>query len=203
MANTCSECTYLDLDTGDIFGEFWCEKRLERHKANELECNRFCRAYKRSCKESSSAHQYSIDHSNSSGCYLTTMLCDILKLPDNNIYLETLRNFRNKVLQRDKRYKSLLVEYDIIGPKIAQYLSNDPLKEKIANEYFNTYIAPITKLINEGNYELAITHYMGMTNSLKYFYNLNNISISTLKIDNADIKQSGHGIYKVKKITSV
>lgn len=49
-------------------------------------------------------------------------------MPDNNIYLETMRNFRENVLQKDEKYKSLLVQYDIIGPKIAQYLMLDPLK---------------------------------------------------------------------------
>ena len=31
---------------------------------------------------------------------------------------------------------------------------------------------------------------------------MNNISPTTLEIENADIKESGHGIYKVKKIAN-
>lgn len=42
-----------------------------------------------------------------------------------------------------------------------------------------------------------------MTNSLKGLYGFNCLSPSKIEIENADIKQSGHGIYKVKKITSV
>ena len=39
-----------------------------------------------------------------------------------------------------------------------------------------------------------------MTNGLKNFYNVNT-TINTETINNADINKSGHGIYKVKKIT--
>lgn len=200
MANYCSECTYLDLSTGDIYGEFWCDKKLERHKANELECYRFCRAYSRDSSVAKSAYQYSVEHSKKGNCCLTTMLCSILKMPDNNPYLNTIRNFRNNYLTKNDKYKPILVEYDIIGPEIAINLNEDPLRYQIAANMFYKFIRPITKLIKENNYENAINLYITMTNNLKELYNVNN-PISLEIIDNADIKQSGHGIYKVKKIT--
>lgn len=202
MANYCSECTYLDLDTADEYGKFWCDKRLERHLANELECNRFCKAYNRDSSVADSAYNYSIEHSSSSGCFLTTIICNILGFDDNNRYLQTIREFRNNILQNDEKYKPLLVEYDIIGPKIAEALKNDPLKKIIANKYFNEYILNITNHIEQNKYNEVINLYIKMTNSLKNFYNITN-TISNLEIDIADIKKSGHGIYKVKKITSM
>ena len=203
MSKTCGECTYLNISPGkgDLYGKFPCEKKYEWHLATDQECDRFCTAYDRDYYTIQNAHRYSQEHSSSGGCYLTTMLCNILKMPDNNIYLETMRDFRNNVLQKDEKYKSILVEYDIIGPKIAQFLKSDPLKENIAKKYLNTYISPITNLINDQKFEMAISLYMSMTNSLSLLYNLNCMSISTLDIDNADIENSGHGIYKTKKIT--
>ena len=200
MPKTCGECTYLDLSNGDIYGKFYCEKKWERHLSTDIECGSFCRAYSRDYNTIRNANEYSINHSKSR-CYLTTMLCNILKLPDNNIYLETMRNFRKNILQKDEKYKSLLVEYDIIGPKIAECLNNDPTKNSIAKQYFNNYIIPITNLINEKKYDLAVSIYTTMTNVLKVIYNLDYISVSKLEIDSADINESGHGIYKVKKIT--
>lgn len=200
MANNCGECTYLDLDTGDIYGKFYCDKKWERHLATDPECGSFCRAYSRDSGTIKNAYRYSNDHS-SSGCYLTTILCNILGMCDNNIFLQTMRNFRKNVLQENEKYKSLLVEYDIIGPKIAEYLINDPAKETIAHNIFVQYIVPIINLINTKQYSLAVIFYMNMVNSLKTIYNLNCLSISTLEIENADIKESGHGIYKTKKIT--
>ena len=41
-----------------------------------------------------------------------------------------------------------------------------------------------------------------MTNLLKSFYGFSTINITTLKIESANIKESGHGIYKIKKITT-
>ena len=196
----CSECTYLDLSSGNGSGAFWCEKKLERHLATDIECSRFCRAYNRNSSSIKNAIEYSNNHNSSSGCYLTTMLCNIFNLPDNNYYLETMRKFRNEVLQKDEKYRHLLVEYDIIGPKIADALNNDPQKEIIANKYFYSYISEIIHNIENKKYYNAVFIYERMTNSLKDFYGLNTINVTTLEIENADIEKSGHGKY-IKKIT--
>lgn len=199
MSRYCSECTYLDLTSGNSSGDFWCEKRLERHRANDIECSRFCEAYSRSSSEANSAYEYSKNHSGSSGCYLTTMLCDILKLPDNNPYLNIMRSFRDNVLQKNEKYINILAEYDIIGPEISKCLNNDPLKYKISAIYFYKYIKPIINFIKNKNYIVAVNLYIEMTNSLKALYSIN-INITTLEIDNLDIKNAGHGKYIKKSL---
>lgn len=198
----CSECTYLKLSSKDIYGKFWCEKKLEWHLANEIECYRFCKDYNRDHSVANCAYQYSVEHSRNSSCYLTTMLCSILKMNDNNPFLSTMRNFRNNYLSKNEKYKPILVEYDIIGPEIAKNLNNDTLKYQIAANMFFKYIKPITKLIKSEKNEEAINQYINMTNTLKSFYNLSITDISKIQIDAADLNNSGHGIYKVKKITS-
>ena len=203
MSKTCGECTYLNIDPGkgDLYGKFPCEKKWEYHLATDTECDRFCTAYNRDYSSIKNAWNYSNEHSSSGGCYLTTMLCNILKMPDNNVYLETMRKFRKDVLQKEEKYSSILVEYDIIGPKIANALNNDSQKELIAQKYFDSYIPAIIYNIHNKNYDNAVFIYKTMTNLLKSFYGLGNINVTTLEIENADIKESGHGIYKVKKIT--
>ena len=202
MSRFCGECTYLDLSTGDIYGKFYCERRYERHTANDVECSSYCTAYSRSDSEIRNAMEYSKDHTSSGGCYITTIICDILKAPEKNTFIETLRWFRNNVLQNDEKYKDILVEYDIVGPVIAKNISNDPLKYQIAANAFFKYIKPITRLIKSKNYDEAINSYKDMTNRLKNFYNINT-TVTVEEINNADIKSSGHGIYKVKRITDV
>lgn len=196
----CGECTYLNISDGNSSGAFWCEKRLERHLATDIECGSFCRAYGRSSSSINNAIEYSNNHNSGGGCFLTTMICKLLKLDDNNIYLETMRKFRNNTLQKDEKYKSLLVEYDIIGPKIAKELEEDVIGEKIAIACFEKYIKPITTLITNEENESAINLYVDMTTTLKRIYNLDGFNISTLEIDNADIEKSGHGKYIQKKI---
>lgn len=63
------------------------------------------------------------------------------------------------LLQKEDKYKSILVEYDIVGPKIATALNNDPQKEIIALKYFNTYIPAIIYNINNKNYDNAVFFY--------------------------------------------
>ena len=200
MAN-CAECTYLDISDGNLYGAFWCEKKLERHLATDIECGSFCRAYSRNSSSIRNAIEFSNSKNSGGGCYLTTILCNILGMSDNNIYLETIRNFRNNILQKDEQYKSILVEYDVIGPKIAAALNNDPLKEKIAKMYFQNYITPVVNFINTKDYLSAITLYVDMTTKLKYFYGIGDQNITIEEINNADIEKSGHGKYIQKKIT--
>lgn len=197
----CAECTYLNIDYGERDRKFWCDKKCERHYGTDPACSSFCEATRRDQCTINNVISIARDANSSGGCYLTTMLCNILNLPDNNIYLETIRNFRKNILQKDEKYKALLVEYDIVGPVIATALANDPLKEAIAKVYLNNFIIPITKFINNKENDRAVDKYYQMTNNLKTFYGLNNYNVSVEQIDNADIEKSGHGKYIQKKIT--
>ena len=197
MAN-CSECTYLKTDDPDLYGNYWCETKLERVSACKEACYRFCRAYSRSSYEVKDFEKYSKDNSGSPGCYLTTMLCYVLESPDSNAILNSMRDFRNNVLQKDMKYKELLVEYDIVGPVIAQNLKNDPLKYIIATECLFKYIIPTIRLIKQEKNDEAVDLYKNMTNRLKNIYNVNT-TVSIEDINNTDINECGHGVYKLKK----
>ena len=197
----CAECTYLDIDYGHSSGKFWYDKKCERHLGTDPECGSFCRAYSRDSSTINNVIDIAKSYTSGGGCYLTTMLCKILNLPDNNIYLETIRGFRKNILQKDEKYKGILVEYDIIGPLIAETLANDPLRETIAMVYLTNFIIPITNFINNNENDRAVNKYYQMTNNLKTFYGLNNYNISVEQIENADIEKSGHGKYIQKKIT--
>ena len=195
--NYCGECTYLKPNDPDLYGRYWCEKRLERVLANNEACYRFCTAYSRSKIDIEKYEKYSEEQSKD-GCYLTTIMCKILKMPDNNPILNTMRNFRSNVLQKNNKYKNILIEYDVIGPEIALNILNDPMRVKISVDCMYNYIKPIIKHINEENYELAISKYISMTNMLKNLYNVNT-TLSLDTINNADINNSGHGKYIIKK----
>lgn len=197
----CAECTYLDINYGHSSGKFWCDKKCERHFGTDPECGSFCRAYGRDYSTINNVIDIAKSYNSGGGCYLTTMLCNILNLPDNNIYLETIRGFRKNILQKDEKYKQLLVEYDIVGPVIANALANDPLRETIAKLYLNNFIIPTVTFINNKEYDRAVDKYYQMTNNLKTFYGLNNYNVSVEQIENADIEKSGHGKYIQKKIT--
>lgn len=194
----CVDCTYLDINNGaNGSGAFWCDKKYERHLATDPACGSFCEAYSRNYNTKKNALECANSNSGS-GCYLTTMMCKVLRLPDNNIYLQNIRNFRDNYLKQNRQYKSLLVEYDIIGPKIASMLETDPVMCKL---YFDKYIRAISVLIQRKDYDLAIKKYIEMTKSLKNFYGISDHNLTVEAINNADFDNSGHGKYVQKKIT--
>lgn len=186
----CSECTYLDLSKREG-GKYYCEKEYEYVRANELSCSKFCEAYSRNSSEIRRAEEFSHDYESGSGCYITTMLCHILQKEDSNTFLDTLRKFRNDVLQKSMDGAKILVEYDVVGPKIAALLANDHARVSIATTLFNNFIIPTTLCIDNNWYDDAITLYKGMTQKLMEFYHIK--YEEPKNIDMIDITKSGHG----------
>lgn len=194
MDKICGSCTYLDLSDGNYYGKYYCNKKWDRHLATDTACDSYTKAYSRDRGTIENAIDFS-KGKNNSGCYITTMLCDILKLSDSNYYLNTLRNFRDNYLAKDNQYKELLVEYDIVGPQICHYLLVDRQNKLIAAKMFFNYIKPVVSLINDKMYIDAINRYKMMIEALKCLYGIE-ANITEYEIASCDISKSGHGIYK-------
>lgn len=197
MDKNCGSCTYLDLNYGgDCNGKYYCNKKWERHLATDIACSNYTKAYSRS----SSSYNNAIDYSKSkqqSNCYITTLLCDILKLSDTNYYINILRNFRNNYLRYNIEYNHLLVEYDIVGPIICRNLIFDKQKNIIAAKLFYNYISPVVSLIEDNMFVDAIVRYSMMVSKLKEIYGINT-KVTRKDIEECDITLSGHGKYQKK-----
>lgn len=189
----CAACTYLK-EEGDYRG-YWCSKRGEYHGANDPKCYRFCEAYGRSNSARQNMYEYSAN--SSGGCYLTTIMCNILNYQDDNYYLKTLRNFRDNVMKTNPKYIPLLITYDTIGPQIASKLETDPNKEIIATTIFNRYITSSVLAIEENKHEEAINIYKSMTYSLASYYN---IDTNVVNIDASNINTSSLGHGKIRRL---
>lgn len=201
---TCSECTYLNLNKErDKDGQFWCEEKLEWFYADSAECKSYCKADNRSSSVAESHRKYSKEKQSSGGCFITTMLCEILGLKDDNIYLQILREFRNNYLQKNPNTINILKEYDFVGPLIAQKLKNDPNNKIVAREYFCNYIIEITEDIYNSRFNNAINRYIDMTNELMEMYKLGVFKLTIAKPNEfsyeEDYSSYGHG----KKIKMV
>lgn len=136
----------------------------------------WCQYYKQyfwrtgSCKD-----HYRNRENPSTGCYITTVVCDILGLSDNCGVLNNLRVFRDNVMQKDDSYKEMLYEYDIVGPIIAEKLSEDFNKTGNAdfiNSIFNFYILPSSSLISKKKYDEAVERYKEMIEDLREYYKI-------------------------------
>lgn len=200
---TCSECTYLNLDKeyASYDCKYWCEKWHEWKYANEAECDLgYCRAYNRSNSVSDSYYKRSVESQNSStGCFITTIICNILGENDNFDTLNKLRHFRDNVLQKDKKYLGLLLTYDIVGPIISHKLMEDKNKKQIAENLYNLGIKKVEDFIDNNNYNNAINLYRNMTQLLIDGYNIKMPNIDEKDAENISINQLGHGKQYVKK----
>jgi len=129
-----------------------------------------------------------------SGCYLTTIVCSILKKDDNNKILNTLRNFRDNTLQKNSKYYDILKAYDIIGPIISNKIANDNDKEIMSNYLYNTFLIPISNFLEDRNDEKAIESYKIMTLSLINYYGIKKIyNNMNYNITNFNPKTAGQG----------
>ena len=189
---TCSECTNIDITSCDENGEYWCDERLMRVSPCDPACNRFCEAYRRSSSDAERMRENYKSMKSGGGCYITTIVCDILGYGDDVYELQVLRKFRDSVLQKDAKYKKILATYDIVGPQISSHLINEPNREGICKNLFENHIKKVCNLINNGKNEEAINEYMSMTNSLIQFYNISYV-ITDDYLDNMDVEKSGHG----------
>ena len=187
-------CTFYSFKSGLFGGDYWCDKK---------DCRVDSDTYYRYCRGYSYSDCPIYKQSNSSGCFITTIVCNILGKSDDDEVLNVLRDFRDNVLQSDSKYSDVLKNYDTIGPVIANSILNDSESEKMASNVYSNMILPIVLLIENKEYDRAVSNYEKMTLSLvdcygyrEYFENLKNNNYGY--IDNEfELKMSGHGKRKV------
>ena len=157
----CRECECMDLNDKSRYdnSKAWCSARREYYNPNDHACSTYFQ-YAESRKPQSG------------GCYLTTIICNILGMEDHGISLECLRNFRDNYMLNHPETYPMLIEYDVVGPKIADALNCDSFKLSIAYSLYTSHILPITEDIKNEKYEDAIVKYQDMTNRLKNFYHI-------------------------------
>lgn len=199
LESYCASCTHLG-EKADSYGKYWCSRKGQDMYACEPKCYSWCEAYGRSTYARENMYENSRSHQSGGGCYLTTVMCNILGYEDDNYYLQTLRTFRDNVMKKDTKYYPLLITYDVIGPIIALELSKDDNKEIIANTMFKNYITKAVSAIEESKTNNAINIYVAMTNVLAEKYNINT-EIITINTENIDLESLGHGRTRKRVLT--
>lgn len=198
----CAACTYLG-ESADYDGKYYCDRKGERVLACDPRCYRYVEAYSRSNSGRENLYDNSRSHQ-SSGCYLTTAMCNILGYQDDNYYLNTLRTFRDKTLKKNHKYIHLLLMYDAFGPLIATNLKNDPYNKDIATSLFNGYITKAVTAVENEKIEEAVNIYIAMTYTLSERYNINMhtlfIDEESLKLKTINTQPLGKGRIRTKKL---
>ena len=135
----------------------------------------------------------------SHGCFITTVTCGILEKDDKNEVMQKLRSFRDNILQKDKKYETVLKMYDVIGPLVACNVNHDKDRDKKATELYSK-LEKFTEMIDEGKYDEVANEYIGMTLRLIIQYKMKDLYRS-LRDNNFGYKEgefdqstAGHGL---------
>lgn len=164
----CYDCSALDNSDVNRYdsNERWCSEYRKYVNPNDSACS--TRFRNDEAKNPSSNY--------SSGCYLTTITCEILGMEDDSEILTTLRMFREEYLKKNEKYHDLLCEYDIIGPVIAESIRKCTKPDVVAKYLLETFIQPTVTCIQEERVDLAIAIYSNMVNDLKNFFMIKEVS---------------------------
>ena len=177
---------------GGFFGDYFCTKKNEVINSSTYE--KYCtKSYESGGYGDCPLYKY---EEPSSGCFITTIVCDILGLEDKNVFLMLLRKFRDNYLQKNMNTLPILEEYDFIGPVISNRIFFDENKQEVARNLFSNYLVPVFEDIANDNYSCAIKKYTTMVKGLIAKYNLGTLSL-TIPTNNYDYRKDyslyGHG----------
>jgi len=191
-------CDFYEWQSGLFCGDYYCQKKGATITTDTY--NKYCKNY-----NYNNCPIYKEASNSSSSCFITTVVCNILKKRDNDEILQNLRLFRNDILHTNKEYHDILKEYDIVGPILADCIINDKDKTKMAAFLYYHVLIPISNRIIQKNYDDAVEKYYLMTLSLVNYYGIKHQYNGIKKDKNYlnyefDPKTSGHGLKKIKKV---
>ena len=195
LESYCAACTYMG-ETSNYNGKYWCERKSEERYACDPKCGSFCEAYSRSNGARENMYENSSSHK-SSGCYITTIVCDILGNKDDCYTLQKARELRNEMQNNPYDYPALLM-YDQIGPQIAECLmkENEEDRYTIAEKAYKNYLTPTVMAIEKKQYNKAKDIYILMTNNFAKYYGIDTNIIIPDKINKEEL---GHGRARIRK----
>ncbi len=153
----------------------------------------------------SCSHQEARESSTST-CYLTTIICELLGYPDDCYALATLRNFRDQVMQKEEKYRLLLLEYDVVGPQLASMIRKSSQEsgndfQDCLQQFYQQFIVSTVSLVEQHQVEEAVSQYKKMIQVLKEYYGIAEITEKELSnYQNYDFHQGGHGKIKCKMV---
>ncbi len=187
MSNYCNTCVHLTDDKN------WWEENYCNYKRKYI--NPYGPACENYTKKPDNGYH-------PSGCFITTIVCKLLKMPDDCEVLATLRNFRENYLKNTEDGKKLLIEYDEKAPIISDCLKNEQpeLAKAMAEEILKKYLEPCVLALKQKDYSRAIKTYIELFIGLEDRYKEYLINIDIDYSKPRDIKTLGKARIKPSTI---
>lgn len=106
-----------------------------------------------------------------SGCYVTTACVEYMGLDDNCDELETLRYYRDILVEKDENFRNEVLDYYRKAPVIVQKIMQSSEKEECLEDLYKQLVQKCVSLLKEERFEEAKKHYMEVYRKLLKKYN--------------------------------
>lgn len=168
---THADDTYAELkcqDCGKSFSFTNRDYQFYRQKGYEFpkRCPA-CREKRKNSQNNYSSKTTNHSSSYSSGCYITTAVCEYYGKSDDCVELKMLRVFRDKWLAAQPEGLTLIHQYYDEAPVIVEWLKKSNQYEELCSYLLNQYIFPCVQLVKEGEYQKCKSMYQEMVKELK------------------------------------
>ena len=104
------------------------------------------------------------------GCFITTACVEHQGLPDDCAELQTLRKYRDVLVQEDDDFRSKVLEYYRKAPLIIQEIEKTGESAVIYNDLYHGMIQPCVSLLDEGKMDEAKSLYLNCYERLSKSY---------------------------------
>ena len=111
----------------------------------------------------------------SSGCFITTAVCEILGKDDDCHELTSMRSFRDNWLKKQPSGEDEVQEYYAVAPQIVAAISSLGNADEIYSGICKNYIVPCVELTDKGDYPACHKIYRAMIESLRHKYVLEEV----------------------------
>lgn len=104
------------------------------------------------------------------GCFITTACVEHRGLPDDCVELQTLRKYRDALVEDDDRFRSKVLEYYRKAPLIIQGIERTGDSASIYDDLYQNMIQPCVAFLDEGKVDEAKSVYLDYYEKLSREY---------------------------------
>lgn len=101
-----------------------------------------------------------------SGCYVTTACVEYMGLADDCDEMETLRHYRDVLVEQDEAFREQVLDYYRKAPVIVQKMMQSENKDEQLKSLYKNLVQKCVSLLKAGRFEEAKQHYINVYHNL-------------------------------------
>lgn len=171
MGKYCADC--IDMGTVDTKGKYPCNNPRCGYKvvsARQAACSYFTECF--NSRRSETEREQMMRTSRDYGYYVMTTVMDILNYPEKDNYISEFAYVKDVIMPQLNGGIEWVSEYDIFGPVIAFFISEEPNRVEFARKLYDTYLKDFHTLFGKNELDKAIEVYQNMFKDLMIKYEL-------------------------------